>query len=86
VHAERHILGDGGEGIMLRLPCSFYYHGRSTSLLKWKVLYYFLMGNISLPPLFSIQAALGDKEALVVSAGPTYNLLMCVYFPILVET
>eukprot|EP00026_Physarum_polycephalum_P001092 Phypoly_transcript_01093.p1 GENE.Phypoly_transcript_01093~~Phypoly_transcript_01093.p1 ORF type:complete len:1197 (+),score=192.21 Phypoly_transcript_01093:78-3668(+) len=57
VHAERNILGDGGEGIMLRLPCSEYYHGRSTSLLKWK-------------------SALGDKEALVISTGQTYNLLL----------
>lgn len=41
--SERYILGDGGEGIILRLPCSLYHHGRSTSLLKWKVIFSFFM-------------------------------------------
>ena len=34
---SQHIIGDGGEGVILREPKSLYKHGRSESLLKLKV-------------------------------------------------
>ena len=87
IDSERHILGDGGEGIILRSPCSFYHHGRSTSLLKWKVFlssFSLLIFVYNIITIFDFEAkiinkaSLEDKEALVVSVGTTYNLLLYV--------
>lgn len=43
------IINDGGEGIMMRRPASLYEHGRSTSLIKYKVfICYFIFLNFFL--------------------------------------
>lgn len=38
IKSLRSVINEGGEGVILRKPHSLYEHGRSTSLLKFKVL------------------------------------------------
>jgi hypothetical protein len=54
-NALRHVLEDGGEGVILRLPLSLYLPGRSDALVKLKV---FSLTPLSTPSLYSLSPSI----------------------------
>ncbi len=74
------IIADGGEGVFLRQPKSEYSHGRSLSLLKFKVRHCGIHEQIIV--IIFIKASRGDKEALVVHASTDGSFDLQLYVPI----
>lgn len=67
------MIQEGGEGVILQSPDSPYLHGRSSFLIKLKVLENFLI-IVSL--IVEYKASRGDKEALVVSVADDNSLTL----------
>ena len=85
------VIKDGGEGVVVRLPASYYEHGRSESLFKLKVsfslflFFFFFFLFVFFANLLCLKAARGDQEALVVTVledeGDETTLLLRLYVP-----
>lgn len=76
----QHILEDGGEGLILRKPCSYYFCGRSSELVKLKVSLLFLcISKVII--INNNKASRGDQEALVLEATNNSALLQPYVMP-----
>ena len=72
----QNIIKDGGEGLILRQINSFYEGGRSTSLIKLKVVFLLvILRNFA----YYIQAVQGDKEGIVVAVDLSQNVTIKLY-------
>lgn len=72
------MIDNGGEGVILRKPKSFYEHGRTQSLLKLKVCSYYPPSGIN-----TLQASRADREALVLEVHENLSLLLKLYVQML---
>jgi ATP-dependent DNA ligase len=77
--AVRGVIEDGGEGIIMRKIKSFYEHGRTTSLLKVKVVMLIFL-SVYFCIYFNIfKAAVYDMEAIVVGIGEQNSVHLKLY-------